>query len=549
LIELHNAPSKYTHLIGTVLTLGWATDPEVQNWVHAVTHDVQFTRWTYLSQLQGNLHPERLNGWQRVGPLESLAGARKDDEVVVLLRDPVLAQGWDGKLSLLIRSEPVQITGRMMGLVKILRPEFLDPSSGLQIPGERFWVQHYNQVSGLFDGPQELIRIPQTQPDRAGIYRFTPVEIERSPLNEQGWYIYGEQDFNGLFVLQAIEPRAVMRVKPDEVRLGPRSARRYLYRDNWQNTVAQKGTAKTVLVCAKPEVVEEWAGWQEGDAAIVVHLYGGIGGSNGEPMPFGLVPGHFSYGIARVIRDPLTETLRFDVEYKQVYGHNPDGIIAGSIKWASYAGDLQRGWLGNRPISDVLIKLDAVTQNYEFDGLLLSPLAQFSQQLDAIAARYRIGHGTGLALINLATSCVQDSNQALYLTIKKLQAYVRSNPEIRHWLKRHPNHAQWERFRQLLSLWRLLERTLLPFGIARPDWRKNLMQIFKTRNFHNRIGMFLRGLLTWRTMMPRPAHDAILRVYLRQGAILWFIRTNQVGGTDSTIQPEAPKGLWKHRSH
>ncbi len=44
-------------------------------------------------------------------------------------------------------------------------------------------------------------------------------------------------------------------------------------------------------------------------------------------------------------------------------------------------------------------------------------------------------------------------------------------------------------------------------------------------------------------MLPRRAHDEMASLLLKQGARLWFIRTNQVGGWDAKILPYAPTTL------
>lgn len=546
-IDVQNAPASHAALRGQVLPLLWSSAPEIQEWVQAVTHDVQFTRWTMLSQAQGNLHPERLNGWARVSPLESLAGARAQDDVVVLLPQVQVGVDREGALALHIEAEPVQITGCQMALVMICGTEPDDGVAGAT-RGDRLEVRHYNPMSQLFDGPQEWMILPPIRPDRSGLYRSTTAGLARSPLNVQGWYVYGDVDEAGQFVVGAIAPRALLQVKPEQRYLGLAAATHYLHHDNWHDTPNRKGTATTALVALDESLHQATEFWQEGDRAIVAHIYGGMGGAKGEKTWFGLVPGHFAYGLAQVVREPITGELQFAITYKQVYGHNPDGIIAGSIQWFCYGGDRQRGWFGNRPISDVLIKLDCATRQYEFGGVELDPLAQFSRQLDAIAAQYRIGHGTGLALINLATSCVQDSNQALYLTIKRLQALIRVTPAIRVWLNQNPRHPQGHAFRRLATLGRVLERHLVPLGIVRPDWYRNVLHWLQTRNFYNFLDMLLRGMLTWRTMLPRRAYDEVAQTFLQQGAMLWFIRTNQILGELPEIYPLAPTTIFGCRN-
>lgn len=539
-IEVQNSPPPHATLRGQVLPLVWSTAPELQHWVQAVTQDVRFTRWTALSQAKGNLHPDRLNGWARVGPLESLAGARAVDDVVVLLSQVRLGVDREGAIALVIEAEPVQITGQDMALVT-----FCSPGGESR---DRLRVRPYNPATQLFDGPEMVLRFPPVRPDRSGLQRSTIAGLARSPLNAQGWYVYGTWDAAGLFVVGAIAPRALVQVKPDQQYLGLAAATHYIQHDNWHDTPNRKGTASTALVAMDESLHQAREFWQVGDRAIVAHLYGGIGGSKGEKSLFGLVPGHFAYGVAQVIQDPITGELQFDIEYKQIYGHNPDGIIAGTVKWFCYGGDRQRGWWGNRPISDVLMKLDCATRQYDFNGVVIDPLGQFSRQLDAIAAQYRIGHGTGLALVNLATSCVQDSNQALYLTIKRLQANIRVTPEIRRWLNQHPRHPQGQSFRRLATLSRVLERHLVPLGIVRPDWYRNGLHWLKTRNFYNFLDMLVRGLLTWRTMLPRRAYDEVAQAFLRQGAMLWFIRTNQILGDLPEIYPLAPTTIFGCRN-
>ena len=537
LFEVRNADVTHQNLVGKIVNLQWSNTQQAQEFVAATTRDVHFTKETEDSQKQGNLHPDRLNNLAKVGPLESLAGARPLDDVFVLLKDPVVStqNGW----TLSINQQPVQISGDIYTLVTIVKP----------VGSDRFIVRHFNKISKQFDGTQDVIRIPQVIADREGISRSTNKEIEKSPLNNKGWYIYGQKDVSGTFVSQALVPRAILQVKLQEVRLGLKSGLTYINRQNWQNTTAQKGNAKTVLLdpaaTAKNDAVSRW---HEGDRALVIHNFGGIGGKKPELAPLGVVTGHFAYGIATIIREQLSDELRFDIEYRQVYAHNPDGIVAGTQAWSSYMGDLQRGWLGVRPVSDAIVKFDAVTQDYDFDGIRLSPLAEFTKQLDIMTARYRVGDGTGSAIVTPATSCVQDANQALFLTLKHIQQQVQSNPQIQEWLQRHPSHPQSLRFQQLVALGQSLERDLVPLGIVRPDWLKNSRTLTGTHPPQDFFSTLFRTATTWRTMLPRRANDEIATILLKHGAKLWFVRTNQVGGFEDNITPIAPTALLGHRS-
>jgi len=533
LFEVQKTDRFHDNLVGKTVNLQWSDKKEVQEYVETVTLDVRFTQETKNSQKSGQVHPERLNNWKKVDPLESLAGARPQDDVMVMLKNPgVVSRDSSKKVSLVIDREPVQVTGRFYGLVTIIKRKKKD--------SERFLVRHYNKSSKQFDDIPETIRIPQVPADRDGIPRSTNEKIESSPLNSQGWYIYGAKGADGIFVVQAIEPRAILRLKPDEVRLGLPAGKYYIKHKIWKNVAREKGTAKTVLLDPVAKKKTEAVGkWREGDRAIVIHTFGGIGGKKAEPTPLGMVTGHFAYGIARVVRDRFTNELRFDIEYQQVYAHNPDGIIAGAIKWSSYMGDLWRGWLGTRPVCDIIVKLDAVTEDYNFDGIKLSPLAEFTRQLDIMMARYRIGDGTGAAIVTPATSCVQDSNFALYATIKQIQADIASNPQIQDWLQRHPNEPQTLRFQKLVELGRSLEKNLIPWRTVRSDWYYSTAELAGTRQPDNLILTFIKAITTWRTIMPRQAQDEIATILLKNGGSLWIIRTNQVGGFDPDIAPLA----------
>ncbi len=543
LFEVHHADSEHEDLVGKIVNLRWSNDPEVQAYVQTATKDVRFTEQTQTSKDQGNLHPDRLNHWLHVDPLESLAAARPDDNVMVMLREPVVVEEKSNtRPTLILTQEPIQITGRFYGLVTILSPK----TKG----SDKFLVRHFNPTSKQFDGSEETIRIPQVPADRRGVFRSTNKGIEKSPLNQMGWYIYGAKDAEGSFVVQAIAPRTLLRLQPDEVQLGKKAAISYVNKKYWKDTEAQKGKAKTILLDPNAQQINEAvSSWREGDRAVVLHTFGGIGGKKAEPAPLGVVTGHSVYGLAQVVRDPLTRELRFDIEYLQVYAHNPDGIVAGTNHWSSYMGDLQKGWLGNRPVSDIVVKLDAVTEDYDFDGIKLSPLKEFTRQTEIMMARYRIGDGTGAAVVKPATSCVQDSNQALYITIKRVEAAVQSNPRIQDWLQRHPQHPQTRRFQRLVELGRSLERQLVPLGIVRSDWQENAQTLAGTRSVESSLSNFFAALTTWRTVLPRRAHDEIAAIFLRHGASLWLIRTNQVGGFDPDIKPRAPTALLGHRIH
>ena len=86
-----------------------------------------------------------------------------------------------------------------------------------------------------------------------------------------------------------------------------------------------------------------------------------------------------------------------------------------------------------------------------------------------------------------------------------------------------------------------MRNSLTPRGVVRPDWQENAKYLagIKDGNLFNQV-TFQNTIDSWNTMLPRQGHDDISRIFLDHGASLWFLRTNQVGGEDPSIEPVAP---------
>ncbi|WP_367161480.1 hypothetical protein [Fischerella sp.] len=117
---------------------------------------------------------------------------------------------------------------------------------------------------------------------------------------------------------------------------------------------------------------------------------------------------------------------------------------------------------------------------------------------------------------------------------------------IQKWLSTHPSDRQTWRFHQLVSLGSALEQELLPLGIVRADWESNADVAVGIGDGKQpfRDPSIWAGLTSWRTIMPRQAHDELAALFLRHGAKLWFLQTNQVGGWNADIAPLAPTPLF-----
>ncbi|MFQ4139512.1 type II CAAX prenyl endopeptidase Rce1 family protein [Nodosilinea sp. PGN35] len=552
-IELWHSAPDFTELAGQTIKLTWKTQPLTETYLRAVTRDVVFNAQAERFLANGNVVPTRLNGRRGVGPLQSLAGARPNDDVTVRLTEVEVASEASRPV-VRVGLEPIQITGREYGLVKLLGPDDTVSAPLPPVcPGERpcpseyFRVQFYNSVAGNFSGPIGTVRIPQ-QPAMAGDRFMSNLrQLAESPAGSAGWYIYGSRAEDGVFTVQALKPRALFQLQPDDVVLGLAPGRRYLDRDNWQGTPQRQGTLQRVLVSPTAGSAETaQALWHEGDYALAIHLFGGIGGDRGEFTPVGTVTGHFAYGLARVVREPITDELQFDLQYQQIYAHNPNGIVSGTHDWADYMGDMQRGWLGLRPVSDVVVKLDAFIAPFQFGDTRISLFRELLMQLQVIAARYRTGDGTGVAPVTPAVSCVQDSNQALFIAVQHLRRQLESHAEIVEWVRQNPRSPEAERARRFVALGDDLEAMLVPYGVVRRDWQTNaevLAGVASAADFTSRRRLS-SGVLSWHSMMPRWAHDQVARRFLEHGGQLWFLRTNMVGGFDPAVQPLPPTALF-----
>ncbi|WP_179228486.1 CAAX protease [Leptolyngbya ohadii] len=563
--EVHHAPDAYRDWVGKTVRLRWKNDPALKARNRSVLRDVHFNDDARLSLKQGIIHPERLNGWRLVDPLESLAGARPLDDMQVMLTGDVTIAGTiagtlkettketteetteetaagiseDSGLNIYIAECPTKIAGQYYALVQFIEPLEVESAEKRSI-GQLYRVRHFNSSSRQFDGEEDRVLLPQVIPDGNDISASSTKDLERSPCNESGWYIYGAVNRSGQFVVQAIAPRALFQLQPGREIVGAKAAMNYLKTESWSNLEAKKGTVSATLLKThghRAGIAE----WTEGTRALLVHNYGGIGGKKREPAAQGPVYfGHFSYGTAEVVREPLADELQFDLVYYQVYAHNGSGLLSCRHHWTSYMGDRQWGFLGIRPVCDLLIKLDSFTGYYAINAKQLSPLDRVVEQLDLMMARYRIGDGTGATYVGPANNCAQDSNQALYAALRNMVASSHSNSELRHWMQTHPEIAS--QLKQLERLGYSLKRDLLPFGMARADWKEHQERLGSSME-DSPIRQLLTGLGSWRTMLPRVASDAIARSFTRQGASVWVLRTNQVGGSDPDIEPIAPMGL------
>jgi predicted Abi (CAAX) family protease len=518
--EVHVAPRDRQEFVGKRVTLRWSDDPIVRRMVNATTRDVHFSAQAeYSSRNLGLVQPLRLEHWRLVDPLESLAGSHPVDDTIVALAGAISVEpGTDPTLR--IARQPVQITGSRMGLVRFGTAA-----------GERREAIHYNKASGTFDGPREHVVLPKPVLDAGGRTPSSDAGIEGDPLNEAGWYVYGAPGPDGAFVVQAILPRSFLAASPQRV-LHSSDAARYVNKQAWSDLAAAKGSILSVAL--------DGTEWAIGDRALLLHVYGGIGGPRGEKEASGPIYfGHFAYGSAEIVACPLSGDPIFNLLFEQIYTHNGDGLISGPLDASRYLGDRQFGWAGLRPTCNLLLKLDAFTGDFAFDRTRCgSALRWLGLQLETMAARYRIGDGAGATYAGAANNCSQDSNRALFAAVTGLATFAQSKAYA-DWAAANP--ADNERFARLIALSDGLRKALTPFGTRRRDWSDNEFNLGSAIS-DDPLDQIKNGIASWRALLPRIANDTIADVFFRHGAAGWVLGTCQIGNNPQ-IAPVTPFSL------
>ncbi|HIB63918.1 MAG TPA: hypothetical protein EYO33_02050 [Phycisphaerales bacterium] len=495
LFEVRQAPKNHSHLKGQTIWLNF----EDSDWVKRETRDVNPNKETEKGIQLGYQHPERIMGWKQVSPLESLAGARAQDDMVVSLKDVRV----DGK-KLLIKKEPVQITGSQKALVTFEK----------KIDGHTWQVRHWNPESKDFSGPQEIIKT-------TGRDDLAPMKDRR--MNRKGWYLYGDPNQKGQMEVGALEPRELLQVGTDQVIRGKDAALRYLKEENWRLEEREKGHMTRTLL--RPAEAKETAGitplkeqaaeaFKPGDKAILLHLFGGAVGA---PATLGVFLGHFAFGLAEVVTDPFTQEPRFHVEYKQIYAHNRGGIVSGSQSWQSYMGDTHRGLVFDRPVSDSVVKVPEL-----FDA---SKGAKGSDMLEdrlaEMAARYRSGHGDGASFVSSAQNCSQDSSQALHATISDWKQAVADGtiPE------------------ELVTFSQELTSHITPiFGWAPKAWKR----MANNQQAKAKTLKWLPALKAPKTILPRQNYEGLNKMAIDLGRESMILKTSVIGADNPDAVPSEP---------
>ena len=517
-IRLENCPEP--SLIGKLVWVRWDTREPVEKWFYAHRYDVNIDPERLKKALEDGLNPPVvLDGWKKVSLLESLAGGRPGD-ITVMLKNPE----WTGKV-LLIKEEPVQICGNSMALVRFLGPAGED----------RQTVVHYDPGRGDFVGPKEVVSIPTKYFSRSNtpVPRSSTVDIEKDQLNKDGWYIYGRR-LGNRFDVEAIEPRAAFSFKSDISVSGQNEVKRYISKDHFDNL-------KPGLLQRTELLPGESYNWKEGDKGLLIHLFGWREHPDEEagPSMMGLVTGHLSFGFGTVVRCPFTGDLRWDFEYRQVYAHNREGLVGGSMKWHNYSGSLRRGWMYTIPISDSVIRVPEL-EPYDFNGWKINPWQGLSRQFEKMHALYRTGAGAGISSVKPNISCVQDSHAALYSALVTFQETIAKTGKVKEWIEGEGRDSdEVKRYLRLLLLVRDIKKSITTFGLAQGAWRDFVNKPLATRD-PNAVVSVINALMARKTIFPRKGNDNLMRLAADKGYPMWSVLTCQIGGLIPGLKPQAP---------
>lgn len=491
--EVRQAPPGQASMKGKRIKLNF----EKADWIDRVTMDMDYSNRTAKSQASGHVHPDRLDGWDGVGPMETLAGTRPQDDMLVTLKDVTV-----GERGLTVGKEPVQVSGTQKALVTFEK----------KIDAHTWQVRHWNSETEDFTGPKEVITT-------TGRDDLAPMKDRR--MNRKGWYLYGDPDKQGKMSVSALEPRELFQLTTDQVIDGVDKSVDYLKHESWRAEEKEKGRftktllspqARTGEVGNMNDRVRETFGI--GDKALLLHLFGG---ATGAPAMLGVYAGHFAFGLAEVVKDPFTGEARFDVEYKQIYAHNRGGVVSGSQQWHAYMGDTNRGYLYDRPVSDALVKLPELFD--ESQGT--KPSDVLEGRLEEMMARYRVGHGDGSSQVTAAQNCSQDSSQALYASISDWKKAV----------------ADGSMSDDLLSVADDLTRHLTPlFGWAPREWRKTANNEKPGRKSLR----WLPAIKSPKTIIPRANHEALTELALKNERPVMLVKTDVLGANNPETIPCEP---------
>lgn len=531
-IKILNTPPSYASLKNKKIWLTIDGKSPSYYWYDFSKSSVQFDEDTFESIKRYNIHPERINGWNRISTLESLAGARpKNDVMVALSKVRVVKDDECGK-ALLIGREPVQISGNEFALVK-----FQKKVSG---KSNKYIVKHYNKKKNDFSGIEEKIKYNSSGIVMTSESEITSLKnIENNCFNENGWYIYCSTDSKGNRVIEAIEPRDLLKVGEESEPIIRKKKISNILRKNLLSSNAKYSHEKYNLIFNKNKLTDDI--WKIGEKAILFHVFGWRDGEGKNALKEGQrVDGHLGSGLVEIIKDPITEEKRFDISYRQLYCHNVEGIVSGVLKWHCYMGSLKRGVMFMIPFSDIIIKSSLLTKKLTNTGIkdFLNVLSFFT---DRVAGKMRTGFGNGLSPVNSLTNCSQNTALAIYEAAYYLNNLKKTFPYYFEDIRDADclnNYRDVKKFAKKITSFYSYNGKIPYF------WKKHINNIkWISDDYKNNV---LRdSLISYKSVLPVFHLKKIIKLFLKEAEAAYILKGHFIGGEIDNFDPVMPVFRYK----
>ncbi len=526
LCHITHAPEPHRDMIGKIVWLVWRDNEKIEGWQEQIKIDMRFSSDINLAKSKGNLYPDQIDGLSNVSALEILASLSAHDQIEVIIEDPKINFDEKDFIELITCHEPIQILGRDYALIT-----FINPINGQE---NKWKVRHYNPASRLFDGLECVMSIPDPIVlDKCPMMITSMKNIHLSPLNKAGWYVFGEH-VQSAFVIKGLEPRSLTSLKPDKT-VSALEVNAYYREGNWDEEINGKGSAFSIdLIPQKP------LEWKEGESYLLLHLLAPFQGDKelimlnylrrytihffAELTCF-LRAGHFSFGIAKIIKDLITGELRFDITYHQVLFAHMIPRFSGSQKWHKFMGSVQTGSMFLRPTSDVIIQLPEFNQVYDN----IHPLSSLRSQLEKITALSRRGQkGEGGLHFDLINTCTRESSQALFLLFQDLKTHG-------HLVK--PD----KQFAKLYHVINKMVQNLLKSESSLPlRWTTDETGKLSCPVSDSGIKKWIYAYQTRKLSFPKELQDKLVEVCIEEGVPFRILKSNMIGGYIEGVEPRKP---------
>lgn len=211
-------------------------------------------------------------------------------------------------------------------------------------------------------------------------------------------------------------------------------------------------------------------------------------------------------------------------------------------------GSIRRGWMYSLPVVDSLIAPNLL-RPFDFDGRKFDPVMEVERHLEQMMARYRVGSGSGIAIVSPYASCVQDSYNSLYAALHTFENKFLKEDYMVQWMKQYEHMYRWAdygskqyyRLIDLIEYARNIKNKIISFGAPAGNWKDNLKNPVGARN-PGLFRDFLQLPFFWKTAMPRAGYDRFLEAsLLSRVEAIWIIKSVTIGGEqDSELVPLAP---------